>query len=89
MVSAAQMATIVRLIDDPDMFVFPFFSRRRLSRLLPPSIHEACQRRKTAVFIGCRAQRELGPHQYSADCANAVEGRRDDEWGWTGAAQLG
>ena len=44
-VSAAEMAMMVRFTEDPDMFIGPFASWVRLARLLLNSIHEACQAR--------------------------------------------
>jgi hypothetical protein len=63
------MAIMVRFSEYPDMFIVPF-SRTRLSRLLPTSIHEACQAQKAAVYYLWRRRQGQGPHQDLADRPN-------------------
>lgn len=65
-VRAAEMAMMVRFVD-ADMFIDPFFWR-----LAAPatSIHEACQRRETAISALDGASISAPLHQGSANHAN-------------------
>jgi hypothetical protein len=73
-VSAAEMAMMVRLIEDCSMFLFPFLAGR-LARLLLNLIHEACQAQKTAISFAGPLRRSATLHRFPANIPNRADAR--------------
>jgi len=69
-VSAAEMATMVRFTENPDMILIPFCFAGRVERFRPNAIHEACQGPKSADFRLAQRAKEATLRQGSAYCPN-------------------